>query len=110
MNEKLIDLIQWNNEGLIPCVTQHYLTNEILMLAWVNKESLILTLKTKYAHYFSRSRKKIWKKGETSGNFQNVKKLKIDCDLDTMLMLVDQKNGIACHTGAPSCFFNEIII
>ena len=110
MNEKLIESIHWNNKGLIPCVTQHYLTNEILMVAWVNKESLLLTLKTKYAHYFSRSRQKIWKKGEMSGNFQNVKKLKIDCDLDTLLMLVDQKNGIACHTGAPSCFFNEIII
>ena len=110
MNEKLIDSIQWNDKGLIPCVTQHYLTNEVLMVAWVNKESLKLTLKTKYAHYFSRSRKKIWKKGETSGNYQYVKKLKIDCDLDTLLMLVDQKNGIACHTGSPSCFFNEIII
>ena len=110
MNEKFIDSIKWNDKGLIPCVTQQYLTKEILMLAWVNKESLTLTLQTKYAHYFSRSRQKIWKKGETSGNFQKVKKLKIDCDLDTLLMLVDQKNGIACHTGAPTCFFNEIKI
>jgi len=110
MNEKFIDSIKWNDKGLIPCVTQQYLTKEILMLAWVNKESLTLTLQTKYAHYFSRSRKKIWKKGETSGNLQYIKKIKIDCDLDTLLMLVDQKNGIACHTGAPSCFFNEIII
>lgn len=110
MNEKFIDSIKWNDKGLIPCVTQQYLTKEILMLAWVNKESLTLTLQTKYAHYFSRSRKKIWKKGETSGNLQYIKKIKIDCDLDTLLMLVDQKNGIACHTGAPTCFFNEIKI
>ena len=110
MNEKLIDSIQWNDKGLIPCITQQYLTDEILMLAWVNKESLILTLQTKYAHYFSRSRKKIWKKGETSGNFQYIKKIKIDCDFDTLLLIVDQKNDVACHTGSRTCFFNEIKI
>ena len=110
MNEKFINKIQWNEKGLLPCITQQYLTNEILMMAWVNKESLNLTIKTKYAHYFSRSRQKIWKKGESSGNFQFVKKIKLDCDFDTLLFIVQQKNGIACHTGAPNCFFNEIII
>ena len=88
MNEKLIDSIQWNNKGLIPCVTQHYLTNEILMVAWVNKESLLLTLKTKYAHYFSRSRQKIWKKGETSGQFQHIKEILIDDDQDCLIIKV----------------------
>ena len=91
MNEKFINTIKWNEKGLLPCITQQYLTNEILMMAWVNKESLNLTIKTKYAHYFQGQDRKYGKKGESSGNFQYVKKIKLDCDFDTLLWLSIRK-------------------
>ena len=93
--------------GLIPAVVQDYKTKEILMVAYVNKETLKKTLNTGYAHYWSRSRRKIWMKGETSGNTQQVKKILVDCDYDALLLLVEQK-GNACHTGKQSCFHNEL--
>ncbi|KYO64333.1 bifunctional phosphoribosyl-AMP cyclohydrolase/phosphoribosyl-ATP diphosphatase HisIE [Thermovenabulum gondwanense] len=96
------------NSGLIPVVVQDYITGEVLMLAYMNKESYELTLKTGYMHFFSRKRNKIWKKGETSGNIQEVVSLYYDCDGDTILAKVKQK-GPACHTGNKTCFFNEII-
>jgi phosphoribosyl-AMP cyclohydrolase len=93
--------------SLIPVVTQDYITKEVLMVAFANKEALRRTLETGYAHYWSRSRGKLWRKGETSGNTQTLKDILIDCDYDTILYLVEQK-GHACHTGARTCFYNTL--
>ena len=98
--------IKFNSKGLIPTIIQQYDTNEVLMLAWMNKESLEETIKTKKTCFWSRSRNKIWRKGESSGNIQLVKDIKFDCDYDTILIKVDSK-GPACHTGEKSCFFNK---
>ena len=94
--------------GLIPVIVTDYQTGQVLMLAYMNQESYDLTLKTKKMHYWSRSRQEIWHKGETSGHFQKVKSIKTDCDCDTLLVAVEQI-GAACHTGAYSCFFNDIL-
>ncbi|MCK5311919.1 MAG: phosphoribosyl-AMP cyclohydrolase [Desulfobacteraceae bacterium] len=95
-------------KGLLPVITQEYGTNEVLMLAYMNKEAFEETLKSGRATYFSRSRGKLWKKGETSGNMQHIKELRIDCDNDTILIKVEQKGGAACHLGFKSCFFRKI--
>lgn len=97
-----------NSEGLLPVVVQDYLTSEVLMVAYMNEEAYINTLRTGKMTYFSRSRQELWVKGETSGHFQYVKSLTADCDMDTLLAKVSQV-GAACHTGARSCFFNEIV-
>ncbi len=97
-----------NNDGLIPCIVQDHENNEILMLAYMNEESFDMTLKTGKMTYWSRSRKELWIKGETSGHFQYVKSLCTDCDKDTLLAKIKQV-GAACHTGKRSCFFNEIV-
>ena len=94
-------------EGLVPAIAQDNETGEILMLAYMNEESLRLTVETGVAHYFSRSRNKIWRKGETSGNEQKVKEILVDCDEDTILLKVDQIGG-ACHEGYRSCFYRTI--
>ena len=99
--------IKYNKDGLVPAIAQDIATGEVLMLAYMNEESVKLTLQTKIAHYYSRSRKKLWKKGETSGNIQEVKGFYYDCDGDTILLKVNQ-TGVACHTGSYSCFFNEV--
>lgn len=101
------DDIKFNDQGLIPVIVQEYLTNEVLMLAYMNKEAIEKTIKEKVACYFSRSRNELWKKGETSGNYQYVKSFFYDCDKDTILLKVEQI-GVACHTGNYSCFFNEV--
>ncbi|MBQ7586067.1 MAG: phosphoribosyl-AMP cyclohydrolase [Desulfovibrionaceae bacterium] len=95
------------SKGLIPAIAQDAHTLEVLMLAYMNEEAWNLTLSTKEAHYFSRSRQKIWHKGESSGNLQKVKSIRLDCDQDTILLLVEQIGGAACHTGRRSCFFRE---
>jgi phosphoribosyl-ATP pyrophosphohydrolase/phosphoribosyl-AMP cyclohydrolase len=95
------------NGGLVPVVVQDADTNEVLMLAYMNEDALKLTQKTGYAHYFSRSRNKIWKKGESSGHTQEVKEILVDCDNDTILLKIKQ-NGVACHTGRKSCFFTKL--
>jgi len=92
---------------LVPAVVQDATTKEVLMLAYMNKESLILSLETGYTCFYSRSRNALWKKGETSGNVQKIVSIKADCDSDTLLILVNQ-TGVACHTGSYSCFINEI--
>jgi phosphoribosyl-ATP pyrophosphohydrolase/phosphoribosyl-AMP cyclohydrolase len=97
-----------NSDGLIPTVVQDFQTGEVLMVAYMNEESLNATIRTGKMTYFSRSRQSLWVKGETSGHFQYVKSLTADCDFDTILAKVSQV-GVACHTGAPSCFFNEIV-
>ncbi len=99
--------ISFNDKGLVPVIAQHYQTKEVLMMAWMDKEAVEITLKTKQVHYWSRSRKALWRKGETSGHFQTLKTFMIDCDGDTLLIGVDQI-GPACHTGEKTCFFNDI--
>jgi phosphoribosyl-ATP pyrophosphohydrolase/phosphoribosyl-AMP cyclohydrolase len=99
--------IDWNKTPLLPAIAQSAETGDVLMLAYMNEEAYRLTLETGYAHYFSRSRQRIWKKGESSGHTQRVLDLLIDCDADTILMKVEQK-GVACHTGRPSCFFTSV--
>jgi len=103
-----IDKIQFNENGLVPVITQDFSSNEILMMAWMNKEALSLSVKTKKAVYFSRSRKKLWFKGEESGHIQDIVEIYTDCDQDVVLLKVNQKGGIACHTGRASCFFNKL--
>ncbi len=97
--------IAWNQEGLIPVIAQDYHSREVLMLAWMNEEALQATFKSGFATYFSRSRQKLWQKGEQSGNQQKVVEVRLDCDGDTLLLLVEQKGGIACHTGRRTCFY-----
>lgn len=100
--------LKFNEQGLIPAIAQDLSSGEVLMMAWMNEESIKLTIDTRYATYFSRSRGELWKKGETSGNLQKVVSMKYDCDGDTILLIVDQQ-GVACHTGEKSCFFNDIL-
>jgi len=99
--------IDWNKNPLIPAIAQDATTNEVLMLAYMNKEALELTLSTGYAHYFSRSKQRIWKKGESSGHTQEIVDVLLDCDSDTVVLKINQ-NGVACHTGRRSCFFTSI--
>ena len=105
---KNIDNIDWEKmNNLIPVITQDAKSNEVLMLAYTNKEALELTLKTGFAHYYSRSKQRLWKKGEESGHTQKVEDILLDCDNDTILLKVEQ-NGVACHTGRKSCFFTKL--
>lgn len=96
------------NNGLVPAIVQDYMSKEVLMLAFMNEEAWEKTQSTGFAHYYSRSRNKIWKKGEDSGNTQIVKRIFVDCDQDTVLLFVKQNGGAACHKGYRSCFFREI--
>ena len=107
VNEKLINQLHFNHQGLIPTVVQNKTTGEILMLAYVNQESLDKTIESGIATFWSRSRQKLWMKGETSGNIQRVKEILVDCDCDAILYLVEQK-GNACHTGRQTCFHNKL--
>jgi len=105
MNSKV--KIDWDKTPLIPAIAQDYESSEVLMLAYMNKEAYNLTLKSNFAHYFSRSKQRIWKKGETSNHTQEVKDILVDCDGDTIILKIKQ-NGVACHTGTKSCFFTSI--
>lgn len=107
--DEFINGLKYNAEGLIPAIAQDATTREILMMAYMNKESLEKTLTTGYATYYSRSRQCLWLKGETSGHLQKVKTIRIDCDQDTVVLMIDQ-TGAACHEGYASCFFREIRI
>ncbi|ADQ04809.1 phosphoribosyl-ATP diphosphatase [Caldicellulosiruptor owensensis OL] len=102
-----VSALKFDQNGLVPVIVQDNTTGEVLMLAYMNKEALELTIQTGYMHYFSRSRNKIWKKGETSGNVQKLKSLFLDCDGDTLLAMVEQ-TGVACHTGNKTCFFTAL--
>lgn len=106
--ENITEALKFNEKGLIPVITQDCSTGEVLMLAWMNEEALKKTLETKKVHYWSRSRNELWLKGETSGHFQTLKSIRLDCDGDTLLLEVEQ-SGAACHTGNRSCFYREII-
>ncbi|WP_369177487.1 phosphoribosyl-AMP cyclohydrolase [Candidatus Thiodubiliella endoseptemdiera] len=100
--------IQFDSDGLIPAIAQDFATGKILMFAWMNAESLALTIEKQQAVYYSRSRKKLWFKGEESGHTQLIKEIFTDCDNDVILLKVEQTGGIACHTGRKSCFFQKL--
>lgn len=106
MQQTWLDAVKWDDKGLVAAIAQDQSSKEVLMLAWMNRESLQLTLTTGDAHYWSRSRQALWKKGETSGHIQHVKELRLDCDGDAILIKVEQVGDIACHTGRRHCFFN----
>lgn len=107
VNEERIEKLKFDANGLIPAVAQDVKSGDVVMLAYMNKESLTETIKTGYATYFSRSRQQLWKKGETSGNVQRVREILYDCDGDALLLKIDQ-TGVACHTGEYSCFHNSL--
>lgn len=106
LQKMLLNAIKWDDKGLVAAIAQDVSSQEVLMLAWMNRESLERTLETGDAHYWSRSRQALWRKGETSGHVQHVKELRLDCDGDAILMQVEQIGGISCHTGRRRCFFN----
>jgi len=108
MASNWLDRIHWGADGLVPVVTQETGSGRVLTVAWVNREALQQTAGTGEAHYWSRSRKKQWRKGEESGHVQKVKSIRLDCDADVLLFEVEQVGGIACHTGRHSCFFHEL--
>jgi phosphoribosyl-AMP cyclohydrolase/phosphoribosyl-ATP pyrophosphohydrolase/phosphoribosyl-AMP cyclohydrolase len=103
-----IETLKFNEKGLIPAIAQDAKDGTILMMAWMNKDSIQKTLETKEAHYWSRSRSELWHKGATSGHIQKVKEIYYDCDADTLLIQIEQVGDIACHTGKRSCFFNSV--
>ena len=105
--QEILNRIDWEKQELLPVIVQDIHTNEVLMMAYMNKEALRLSLETKLAHYYSRSKQRLWKKGESSGHLQHIKQFLIDCDNDTLLLKVEQE-GVACHTGRKSCFFTEL--
>jgi len=107
MNEDWLDQIKWTDDGLVPAIAQDAETGRVLMFAWMNRESLGLTVEKGEAVYYSRSRQKLWHKGEESGHTQKVKSLRLDCDGDVITMKIEQTGGIACHTGRESCFYRE---
>jgi phosphoribosyl-AMP cyclohydrolase len=103
-----IDAIHWDENGLVPVIAQEHDTKLILMFAWMNREALQLTNETKQAVYWSRSRKRLWRKGEESGHVQLIHEIRLDCDEDVIMISVEQVGGIACHTGRHNCFFKKL--
>lgn len=103
-----LDEIRWTSDGLVPVITQEASTGKVLMFAWMNREALRLTAEEGYAVYWSRSRNRLWRKGEESGNRQKVLEIRLDCDEDVILLKVEQAGGIACHTGRHHCFFRVL--
>lgn len=100
--------VAWNTDGLVPVITQDMSTGRVLTLAWMNRESLVATQESGFATYWSRSRAKLWRKGEQSGFAQKISEIRMDCDNDALLLLVEQQGGIACHTGRESCFYQVL--
>ncbi|MBR2251255.1 MAG: phosphoribosyl-AMP cyclohydrolase [Neisseriaceae bacterium] len=105
MSHNLLDKLKFDDNGLICTIAQDHQTGRVLMVAWANKDAIQKTAETGLAHYYSRSRQKLWCKGEESGHFQKVKEIRTDCDGDTLLLQIEQVGGMACHTGRQSCFF-----
>lgn len=103
-----VDAVKWDANGLVPAIAQDAASGEILMVAWMNREALEETVRTGRGVYFSRSRNKLWRKGEESGHVQNVSEIRLDCDNDVVLLKIEQVGGIACHTGRRSCFFQKL--
>lgn len=108
MDDSWLDTVKWTQEGLVPAVVQEAASGRVLTVAWMNREALEKTVATGEAHYWSRSRRKLWHKGEESGHTQKVVALRLDCDSDAVLLEVEQRGGIACHTGRESCFFQRL--
>lgn len=108
-NASWLDAIRWTEDGLVPVIAQQAETGKVLMFAWMNRESLALTVAEGYAVYWSRSRQRLWRKGEESGHRQKVADLFMDCDEDVILLKIEQEGGIACHTGRESCFYRSLI-
>ncbi len=106
---KWLNRIKWDENGLVPVIAQEVGSNDVLMFAWMNRDALERTAELGQAVYWSRSRKKLWHKGEESGHFQQVHEIRIDCDEDVVLLKVEQVGGLACHTGRHSCFFNKFM-
>jgi len=109
MSDSWLDEIRWTEDGLVPVIAQQADTGKVLMFAWMNRESLALTVAEGYAVYWSRSRGKLWRKGEESGHRQKVTGLFLDCDEDVILLKIEQEGGIACHTGRESCFYRRLV-
>ncbi|MDH3288060.1 MAG: phosphoribosyl-AMP cyclohydrolase [Betaproteobacteria bacterium] len=108
MKEAWLEKIKWSPEGLVPAVAQDAGSGRVLMVAWMNREALQETARTGEAHYWSRSRAKLWHKGEESGHVQQVREIRLDCDADVIVLAVEQAGGIACHTGRQSCFYQKL--
>ncbi len=108
MNTSWLDEIRWNDDGLVPVIAQSAETGRVVMFAWMNREALSLTAQDGYAVYWSRSRQKLWHKGEESGHRQKVLEIRVDCDKDVILLKIEQEGGIACHTGRESCFYHKL--
>jgi phosphoribosyl-AMP cyclohydrolase len=108
VSESWLSKVNWTHDGLVPVIVREVGSNDILMFAWMDREALRLTAETGHAVYWSRSRKKLWHKGEESGHVQMVKEIRLDCDEDVVLLTVEQIGGIACHTGRHSCFFQKL--
>lgn len=108
MNEAWLEQVKWSPEGLVPAVAQDAGSGRVLMVAWMNREALRETARTGEAHYWSRSRAKLWHKGEESGHVQRVREIRLDCDADVVVLAVEQSGGIACHTGRQSCFYQKL--
>ena len=100
--------VVWTSDGLVPAIAQDAATGRVLMLAWMNAEALARTVETGEAHYWSRSRQRLWHKGEESGHTQRIKEVRLDCDGDAVLLSIEQQGGIACHTGRERCFFRRL--
>jgi len=103
-----LDKIKWTSDGLVPAIAQEAVSGRVLMVAWMNREALLETAHTGRGVYWSRSRAKLWRKGEESGNVQKVSEIRLDCDQDVILLQIDQVGGIACHTGRHSCFYQRL--
>ena len=103
-----LDAVKWDPQGLVPAIAQDAATGEILMVAWMNREALEETARTLRGVYWSRSRNRLWRKGEESGHVQAIRDIRLDCDNDAVLLLVEQKGGIACHTGRERCFYQQL--
>jgi phosphoribosyl-AMP cyclohydrolase len=108
VSESWLNEIRWTDEGLVPAIAQEAGSGKVLMFAWMNRESLALSLREGRAIYWSRSRGKLWRKGEESGNVQTIKAMHLDCDGDVILLSVEQQGGVACHTGRHSCFYKVL--
>lgn len=108
MNIDWLDEVRWNADGLVPVVIQEHATGRVLMHAWMNRDALRLTVEEGRGVYWSRSRARLWRKGETSGHVQSVRAVRLDCDGDALLLSVDQAGAVACHTGRESCFYREL--